>query len=145
MFGKNKKTIVEKLIDNFTGSSFGDRNYQMKDKYAADQLIVANFERIPKRKTEFGLIIETTEQKYIFEPVKDGEKIKYREIFTGFIANDEDEYLNLPYVVNPVSFTDYFPETVGIEVPKLSLLWALNDINYPKEKTEGQQLKREKK
>lgn len=145
MFGKNKKTIVEKLIDNFTGSSFGDRNYRMKDKYEADQLIVANFERIPKRKTEFGLIIETTEQKYIFEPVKDGEKIKYREIFTGFIANDKDEYFDLPYVVNPVSFTDYFPETVGIEVPKLSLLWALNDINYPKEKTEGQQLKREKK
>lgn len=32
---------------------------------------------------------------------------------------------------------------MGIEVPKLSLIWALNDINYPKEKIEEQQLKRE--
>lgn len=123
MFGKNKL------------NPFGDKGYKMKKSYKAHELVVANFSRISGALTEFGPMIETTEQKYIFELITDNkQKIKYREIFTGFIAETESNTFDLPYVVNPTSFTDYFPQTIGREIPKLSLIWALNDINNPKDK-----------
>ena len=115
---------------------FGDRRYKMKKSYSADKLIVANFQRMSSCRTDFGPMVETTELKYIFEPIIDSkDNIKYREIFTGFIADVEEHSFDLPYVVNPTSFTDYFPETIGAEIPKLSLIWAQNDINYKKSKT----------
>jgi len=65
----------------------------MKD----DSLIVACLNRCLDEVMKFGPMYETTEQKYIFEPVVDGDNIKYREIFTGFIANVGLEYFMLPY------------------------------------------------
>lgn len=112
---------------------FGDEDYKMKEKYSTNNLVVANLQRISRTVTNFGPRIEKTEQKYIFEMIVE-QKIKYREIFTGFIANDEEEGFNLPFVINPEPFTDYFPETIGREIPKLSLIWILNDINFPKNK-----------
>lgn len=122
---------------------FGDKGYKMKKSYSADKLIVANFQRISSVRTELGPMVETTELKYIFEPIIDNKKnIKYREIFTGFIAEVEKQAFNLPYVVNPTSFTDYFPETIGTEIPKLSLIWAQNDINYKKKQEIVKQIKK---
>lgn len=117
---------------------FGDKNYQMKDRYAAKDLYVGVFERIPYMTEPGGANIETTTQKYIFEIIQDGEETKYREVFTGFIAKLADqngvvtEYFNIPYVKDPQPITDYLPVTEGLELPKLSLIWALNDINTVK-------------
>ena len=121
MFGKSKKN-----------NDFGDKGYQMKDEYEADSLVVAKFSRIPDGITDFGPIIETTEQKYIFEKMNEKGKLKYREIFTGFIAIDRPEFFMLPFVAELEKFIDYFPETEGEKIPKLSLIWSLNDINKQK-------------
>lgn len=129
MFGRKK------INDN----PFGDKNYQMKDYYNPNYLIVANFQRVSSSsmKEMHTPITETTEQKYIFEVFYDEDKMKYREIFTGFIASDEDSGIfNLPYIVNPEPFTNYFPKAVNTRIPKLSLIWSLNEINYPAKKKE---------
>lgn len=125
MFGKKKKETISE-----------DKIYHMKDEYKADELFIANFQRLSSDIiSDGGPIVETTEQSYIFEVVA-GDKIRYREIFTGFIAEDNKvNYFNLPYVVNAMPFTNYFPDTVGINLPKLSLIWLQNDINYPKQKS----------
>ena len=121
------------MLETTKFNPYGDKGYKMKNNYDADKLIVANFERISSEATMYGPMVETTEQKYLFEIYKiNGSEIKYREIFTGFIANDKEKFFDLPYVVNPHPFTDYFPETKGTKIPKLSLLWAQNDINYSK-------------
>lgn len=126
MFGKN--------------NSFGDKGYQMKNRYKVDQIVVAPFQRISS--SDLGPLVETTEQKYIFEVIVRDGKTKYREIFTGFIANTEEKDFNLPYIINPIPFTVYFPETIGMEIPKLCLIWIQNDINYPKEKQIDQPLEK---
>lgn len=147
MFGKNRKKGTTK-------NTFGDKGYTMKERYNADELIVANFQRISSEGTDFGPKIETTNQKYIFEKIVSENSIKYREIFTGFITECVDDtskdgfdfqYFDLPYVFEPKKFTDYFPETKGIEIPKLSLIWAQNDINYTKAKDNAIHVKEKKK
>lgn len=129
------------MLETTKFNPYGDKGYKMKNNYEADKLIVANFERISSKATIHGPMLETTDQKYIFEVVKTKDKIRYREIFTGFIANDEEHTFDIPYVVNPHPFTDYFKETKGTKVPKLSLLWALNDINQTKEQIHKKELK----
>ena len=133
MFGKKQK------------NEFGDKNYKMKDAYEADKLIVGNFQRISGGYMGGdGPIVETTEQKYIFESIQEGKKTRYREIFTGFVTDNIDDtskdginckYFDLPYLYEPEKFTDYFPQTKGLSLPKLSLIWIQNDINYRKEKS----------
>lgn len=124
-------------------NEFGDKGFKMKDYYEADNLFVARLQRISSRYIEFGPMVETTEQKYIFELVKDGKNIRYREIFTGFITDKVDDtskggfdfkYFDLPYVFEPEKYTKYFPQVKGLTLPKLSLIWTQNDLNYPKEK-----------
>lgn len=135
MFGKNK---------NNSKNPFGDKGYTMKDYYKPENLIVAKFQRRSNIDTEdsFTPMVKTTNQIYIFEIIFDKNEKKYREIFTGFIAYDKDEgILNLPYVVDPIPFTDYFPKTINSKIPKLSLIWILNDINYPKMKKELKKIK----
>ena len=131
MFGKNGR------------NEFGDKGYKMKDHYKADKLVVARFQRISSGDFEFRPMVETTEQKYTFEIVQVGKKIRYREIFTGFITDNvndtskdgiDSKYFDLPYVFEPKKFTEYFPETKGQLIPKLSLIWTQNDLNYTKEK-----------
>ena len=125
MFGKNKKK-----------SEFGDEEYQMKDNYDTSKLVIARLKRVSRGYVTGGPMIKTTCQKYIFEVIEDrrGEEIRYREVFTGFIADSKAENFNLPYVYETEKFTDYFPETEGKSLPKLSLIWILNDINFPNEK-----------
>ena len=124
----------------------GDTFYKMKDKYDANNLVVANFGRISDEKNldylNLGPMYEETEQKYIFESFIEDNKIKYREIFTGFIANDKEEYFLLPFVVNPEPFVNYFPNTLGKKIPKLCFLWMVNDINFCKEKVKSKELKK---
>ena len=123
----------KKINDN----PFGDKRYIMKDYYKPENLVVAKFQKISNINMEnsFTPIVKTTEQKYIFEIIFDKNGKKYREIFTGFIADDKDEGIfNLPHIIDPIPFTDYFPETINSEIPKLGLIWVLNDINYSNKK-----------
>ena len=66
-------------------------------------------------------MIETTKQKYIFEITNIEGNIRYREIFTGFIADVEEHYFDLPYVVNIKSLNEEIP-TVAKNIPKYGLL-----------------------
>ena len=121
---------------------FQERNYKMKKEYDADKLFVANLERVNSYtfEDEVGPTISSTEQKYIFELTKNG---KYREIFTGFLADSIDntnnginfKYFDLPYLKNIESFTKYFPEFTDKEIPKLAFIWIMNDLNHTKQKT----------
>lgn len=129
MFNKKRKNNIK--------NPFGDRNYKMKECYDAEVLVVANLERISGMDSDSDdLVVETTKQKYIFEIINDGEQLKYREIFTGFITSDVGESFDLPYVVNQAPITDFFPDAMGCKFPKLSLIWAINDINFPKKQEE---------
>ena len=120
MFGKKKKKTD---LINFISD-----NYQMKDIYNADNLVVANLEYISDVVTPYGPKDEKTSQKYIFETLIENGKIRYREIFTGFIADKNNNYFNLPYVVDVISLKELMPSIVN-EIPKYSLLLILNDIN----------------
>lgn len=119
---------------------FEEKNYKMKKEYDADKLLVANLETITGDNIEEGPMIKITEQKYIFELKKDG---KYREIFTGFLAENADDskdgisfkYFYLPYATNIESFTKCFPEYIGKTIPKLAFINIINDLNFPNDKT----------
>lgn len=113
---------------------FGSKNYKTKEKYNANELIIANFRKVSNTIDSFTPMTETTEQKYIFEKLCENGKIKYREVFTGFIANDKSGYFNIPYVVNSISYVELYPEYKDFEIPKLGLIWIQNDINHSKKK-----------
>ena len=94
---------------------FEEKNYKMKKEFDANNLLVGNLETITSGNIYDSPMIKITKQKYIFELRKDG---KYREIFTGFLAdkvnNTENgisfKYFDLPYINNIEQFTKYFPE-----------------------------------
>lgn len=46
---------------------FGNKNYKTKEKYNANELIIANFRKVSNTIDSFTPMTETTEQKYIFE------------------------------------------------------------------------------
>jgi len=126
MFGKKNKK--EKL-------GFETKNYKMKDYYNSNDLVVACLESVTNN-SEFPMV-ETTDQRYIFEEIYEDDNYRYREVFTGFIANRESyfNYFNLPYVVAVVPLKKVVP-TVCDEIPKLSLLLLLNEVNK-KEKVQN--------
>lgn len=135
--GKSLKLGLKELITKYVNinrfyNKYGEKNYQMKKHYDAGELVVANLERVSSTYTEWGPMVHSTYQKYLFEVVYEGTETKYREVFTGFIASDKEEYFDLPYVVNPKPITDYLPNAKDKKLPKYSLLWILNDINYSK-------------
>lgn len=126
MFGKKKQNQKNDSL-NFTSD-----NYKMNDSYRADNLVVANLEYISSEATPYGPMVKQTAQKYIFETVNEKGKIRYREIFTGFIADaDESHYFDLPYVVNVVSLKEQVPSTADV-LPKYGLLLVLNEVNTEK-------------
>ena len=93
MFGKKKQNKGNDSLN------FKSENYKMSDSYQSDNLIAANLEYISSEPTTYGPMVKSTEQKYIFEVINDNGKIRYREIFTRFIADDNEScYFDLPYV-----------------------------------------------
>ena len=108
--------------------SLVDNNYKMKEAYNTDSLLVANLEWISNEATTYGPMVKTTKQKYIFEEVVEEDKIRYRELFTGFVLDLENNVFNLPYPVNVRKLKDFIPD-ISDEVPKYSLLLILNDVN----------------
>ena len=129
MFGKKKQNKREETLD------FKNNDYKMKDIFDSDNLVVANLEYISSEATPNGPMVKRTTQKYLFELIYENDKIRYREIFTGFIADTENHYFDLPYVVNIVSLKEQEP-TVAKQVHKYGLLLVLNEINTKKEEKE---------
>ena len=129
MFGKKKQNKREETLD------FKSNNYKIKDIFDSDNLVVANLEYISSEATPYGPMVKRTTQKYLFELIYENDKIRYREIFTGFIADTENHYFDLLYVVNVVSLKEQEP-TVAKQVHKYGLLLVLNEINTKKEEKE---------
>lgn len=128
MFGKKKKKEKDDL-------DFKTENYVMKEHYNSNTLVVANLESVTNE-TEIPMV-ETTDQRYIFEIIDDNGKLRFREIFTGFKADRQSNfgYFNLPYVVDVVPLKEVAP-TVCDEIPKLGLLLLLNEVNKREEEEE---------
>ena len=123
MFGKKKEKQKNDSLN------FKSENYKMKDSYNADNLVVANLEYISSEVTPYGPMVKKTTQKYIFEILNENSKNRYREIFTGFIADSvEGHYFDLPYVVNIIALKEQVP-SVASSIPKYGLLIVLNEIN----------------
>lgn len=124
MFGK--KNEDDELLN------FDSKNYKIKDRYNSNNLVIANLEYISNEVTSLGPMVNKTTQKYIFEVINKNGKNRYREIFTGFIASDEEScYFNLPYVVDIVSLKEQVPSVTEI-IPKYGLLLLLNEVNNEK-------------
>lgn len=121
MFGKTRRKD--------DSSNFSSHNYKMKDNYNTGNLVVANLKYISSEATPGGPVVRETLQKYIFELVKKNEKIRYREIFTGFIADShENGYFDLPYVINIRPLKEEVP-SVANHIAKYGLLLVLNEVN----------------
>ncbi len=126
MFGKKKQNEKKESLN------FKSDNYKLNDNYSTNNLVVANLEYISSEPTPYGPLVKQTEQKYIFELLNENGKIRYREIFTGFIADvEESHYFDLPYVVNIVSLKEEVPD-VADNIPKYGLLLVLNGVNTKK-------------
>lgn len=126
MFGKKKQNKKKESLN------FKSDNYKMNDNYVTNNLVVANLEYISSEPTPYGPMVKQTKQKYIFELLNENGKIRYREIFTGFVADaEESHYFDLPYVVNVVSFKEEVPD-VADNIPKYGLLLVLNEVNIKK-------------
>ena len=125
MFKRNKKSEAKHSLN------FESKNYIMRDNYKSSDLVIANLEYVSSSYTPKGPMVERTNQKYIFEIIKESEKERYREIFTGFIADSETRYFDLPYVVNIKPLNEEIA-TVASNIPKYGLLLLMNEINVPK-------------
>ncbi len=122
MFGKKKDKQKNDL------QSFKSEKYQMKESYNAENLVVANLEYISSNASPYGPVVKKTTQKYIFEVLNENNKERYREVFTGFIADSESHYFDLPYVVNITALEEQLP-SVANSISKYGLLLVLNEIN----------------
>ena len=114
MFGKRRKKDHSTL-------NFKTPNYTMNDEYNTKNLVVAKLQYVSSKPTDFGPMVETTKQRYIFEKVEEEDNVRYREVFTGFVAKDSEEYFDLPYV-KPSNSNDSFvssksfPKSINILV-----------------------------
>ena len=109
--------------------NFESDNYKMKENYKTSNLVVANLEFVSSEPTPCGPMVNTTTQKYIFEMFSENGKIRYRELFTGFIADSEEShYFELPYIVNIVPLQEQVP-SIAKNISKYSLLLILNEVN----------------
>lgn len=126
MFGKRRKKDHSTL-------DFKTQNYTMNDEYNTENLVVANLQYVSSKPTNFGPMVETTNQKYIFEKVEEEDNVRYREVFTGFVAKDSEEYFDLPYVVNVKPLQEVVP-SVAQTIPKYGLLLLVNEVNKQKVK-----------
>ena len=103
----------------------------MKDSYTTDTLVIGNLEYISSRVTPGGPMVVKTTQRYLFELLQEDGKIRYREIFTGFKGDSDDNksnYFDLPYVVDIVPLKEQVP-SVSDCVPKYGLLLLLDEVN----------------
>ena len=111
---------------------FKSTNYKMADSFITDNLVVANLEYVSNEATPYGPMVKQTEQKYLFEVLFENGKKRYREVFTGFIAEDcGSNFFWLPHVINVVSLKDQV-SSIADSVSKYGLLLVLNEVNTSK-------------
>lgn len=125
---------VDRLIRRMAYKSYINflppENYVMNEMYDAEKLVVGKLEYISSEVTEFGPMIKKTNQNYIFEPTIIDDVIKYKEVFTGFVAGDKEEgYFDLPYVVDIEKLTDILPDYKESKIPRFGMLLTLNEAN----------------
>ena len=97
------------------------KTYKMKKYYKIDDLIVAQF--VKNENSNY-----TTNNKYIFEIIKEKGKVKYREIISGLtIENNE---VNMSLIKNRELFINYFPNEKE-KISQDTIYWALKELNYP--------------
>lgn len=125
MFGKRKKRDHSTL-------DFKTPNYGMSDSYKTENLVVAKLQYVSSKYTDFGPMVETTKQRYIFEKIEEDD-LRYREVFTGFVAKTSEEFFDLPYVVDIKPLQEVVP-SVAEEVPKYGLLLLIDEVNKQKVK-----------
>ena len=94
-----------------------------KKEYNTDNLVIANLVVDASNM----IFIGTTDHRYIFENITEEGKEKYREIFTGFVAEKAQDLSDLPYLKNIVPLNEEV-ECVG-EISKFEALLLLNQIN----------------
>ena len=115
----------------------------MKGKYRSDKLVVGNLQYISTQEDPHVPMVETTEQKYIFEIIQKGNgDIKYREVFTGDEFNGKPSHkkcygievvvMNFPYVVNIEPLSEKMDNVLDI-IPKSALLLVLDEVNQKSE------------
>jgi hypothetical protein len=126
MFGKRKKRDHSTL-------DFKTPNYGMSDSYKTENLVVAKLQYVSSKYTDFGPMVETTKQRYIFEKIEEDDQLRYREVFTGFVAKTSEEFFDLPYVVDIKPLQEAVP-SVAEEVPKYGLLLLIDEVNKQKVK-----------
>ena len=121
MYGKSKKTNNDDL-------KLKSENYKMTDTYKTEDLVIGNLQYVSSKYTNSGPMMVTTKQKYVFEKIDVEGKIKYREVFTGFIADTDSNYFDLPYIVNikPIKETI---KNIAETLPKYGLLLVIDEIN----------------
>jgi hypothetical protein len=112
-----------------------NKKYIMKESFDSNNIVVANLQYISNQVDEncYSPMVITTSQKYLFEVINEKGKNIYREIFTGFIADTETSYFNLPYVINVERLKDVILD-VSNKVTKYSCLLLLDEVNKQKEK-----------
>ena len=132
----NKKTLLEKAVALLMKKEmdFAPKKYVMKEIYDANNLVIGTLGYVVSDKTEFGPMMKKTKQIYIFEEIDIDGKVRYQEVFTGFIAKQKAEYFDLPYIENGEKLTDVLPEYIDAKIPSLGMLLTLNDVNDKKNK-----------
>jgi len=111
----------------------------MKDSYNSDDLVISNLKYISSEVTSHDSpMVKTTTQKYIFEKFTEKGVTKYREIFTGFVTeyeDDEDEnydieilYFDVPYPTNIIPLKQQL-SSIEQNISKFDLLFLLDEIN----------------
>lgn len=127
----------------------------MEKEYNANDLYIGRLYYVSEEQISMGVReCHVTELKYIFKKVletskgsifksnRDVTKYKYREIFTKYdFELEENQHeknchymaFDYPYIVGLEPFTEYFPSEKDKQVSELSLLFKINEINFGKE------------
>lgn len=126
MFGRKQQEIKKEL-------DLKNENYNMKEVYDSANLVAGCLEYVSSRANDACTPhIVKVQQRYLFEKIiKNGEE-KYREIFTGYIADTISVYFDLPYIIDIKPVMDEVE--CAQRIPKYGMLLLFNDINDPKKR-----------
>lgn len=98
-----------------------------KKYYNSKELYYGNIEYISIEHTDFGPVLYTSENKYIFEKIEKKGIVFFKEVFTGLIFNTGFSE-NKPYVLNYTKLN-----TSNKKISSLELLILLDKLNSEKE------------
>ncbi|MBO4245357.1 MAG: hypothetical protein J5892_01300 [Bacilli bacterium] len=100
--------------------------YQVPETFNSNLLYVANINHYVINQNGTKEVV-TLNNKLLFVTV--GDNI-YREIFSGIIVNNNNQDIN--FLTDIKFFNDYFPGCLNNQIPKISLIYMLDEINNQK-------------